>query len=463
MTATYRMSARTRWVGVVLSLVVAVVYLTTAAYSATHVDTTSANVGSWRIATTGGPALDGIDVDTLHDAQVPLFSLERADGHTVIVRSPGVVAAGVPAYLIDAVLTGGGTDEADYSDVPGVVTAALLTTLAVLFLWLALLPRLGPRAATVAAAAFALATPMWSVAANGLWPHTVTCLGITGMAWAASRERWWLVGVFGGIAVWGRLHTVLITAALALAIAWARREPRVAVVVGTIGAVFTGLASLWTHWVWGGWVPTGGYDVGGYVGQYDDGSPRFADSVWGVLENEAGLFVAADRGLLVWTPLVLVLLPALVRSWNGQPVWTRALLVGGLAYTVVQGTLNVFDGGDGIYGYRLTLELLATAAPALAHAAAETGRVARRLVGPVIGLQVVAIGVGATVDRFSVSREDVWVENSFITAAATAPALLVLATAGAITGALVQRVLGPSPAAPAERRPDPMTVRARLR
>ena len=34
-----------------------------------------------------------------------------------------------------------------------------------------------------------LTTPVWAVAANALWTHTVTILGIAGMAWAASRAK----------------------------------------------------------------------------------------------------------------------------------------------------------------------------------------------------------------------------------------------------------------------------------
>ncbi len=66
-----------------------------------------------------------------------------------------------------------------------------------------------------------------------MWTHPVTLLGIGGMAWAASRDRWWLVGLFGGVALWGRLHTALIVAILGLAVAVARRRPRIALQAGS--------------------------------------------------------------------------------------------------------------------------------------------------------------------------------------------------------------------------------------
>ena len=94
--------------------------------------------------------------------------------------------AGLPAYLL--------TQPESMTVVPGGITAALLTALAVLLMYLALVPLLRRWQALAAAAAFAFTTPVWSVAANGIWPQTITVLGIALVAWAAVHEKWWVHG-----------------------------------------------------------------------------------------------------------------------------------------------------------------------------------------------------------------------------------------------------------------------------
>ena len=76
----------------------------------------------------------------------------------------------------------------------------------------------------------------------------------------------------------------------------------------------------------------------------------------------------------------------------------------GLAYTLVQMSFNRFTGGDTSYGYRLGLELLACATPAVAFTAHRMGRVARRVIGPVVAVQFFAIFLGASLDSFYVAQ-----------------------------------------------------------
>ena len=104
-----------------LALLVGLVYAATVATTLTNDDASSASLGAWRIATTGTPWLEGLDTAAIGIARADdAFVAEAANGHEVVHRSPGVVAAGVPAYL----LAGGGTDPAEFSLVPGALTAA---------------------------------------------------------------------------------------------------------------------------------------------------------------------------------------------------------------------------------------------------------------------------------------------------------------------------------------------------
>jgi hypothetical protein len=390
-------SQRPRWVPIVLFGVLFLVYAATISHGLVSLDVWSANFGSWHLARTGNPWVEGLRIPLLDDSPLRHQWVLETHGHTVIGRTPGVIAASLPAYLL--------LGSSSFSTVPGGLSAAALTACAVLLLYLAFRTRLPQRDALLCAAVFGLATPVWSVAANGIWPHTITILGICGMAWASATGRWWWAGVFGGITLWGRLHAALIVAVLGVLVAVARRSPGIVVRIGAASGAFLALISVWTRWMYGTWDPTASYDTSTFT----DYAAQNRLSV----TNQLGFWVSPDRGILVWTPVILLLLPALVRSWRELPDWSRSLVWGGLAYTVLQGVLNRFSGGDVFYGYRLGLEMLACAAPALAFSVPRAGRVARRLFGPVLALQFLAIAWGALRDTAYLPFDQAWHHNAF--------------------------------------------------
>jgi alpha-1,2-mannosyltransferase len=161
--------------------------------------------------------------------------------------------------------------------------------------------------------------------------------------------------------------------------------------------------------MYGSWDPTASYDATAFVDYA--ATHRFS------LVNQLGMWVSPGRGILVWTPVILLLLPALKRSWSAQTDWSKGLLAAGLIYTVVQATLNRFSGGDRFYAYRLGLEFLACAFPAFALASRHMGPWARRLIGPLIALQFVAIMLGAVRDGYYYVLPDVaWTDNGFMVA-----------------------------------------------
>lgn len=411
-------------------IVSAAIFLASADYSSVSGDVWTANVASWQIATLGSPWLDLVDLPALENHPLrDVWIVQLASGHEVIGRSPGAVVAALPAY---AVLGGD-----KFSLVPGAITAALLTALSTSLVFATLRRWLDTRDATLAALVFAVGTPIWSVAANGMWPHTITVLGVCGMAWAAAAERWWLVGLFGGVALWGRLHVAVIVAVVGLLIAWRRRDPGVALRVGTMSALLLAAQCVWTRWMYESWNPVSSYNTAPFE---DFASEHRIDIV-----NHLGFWISPDRGVLVWTPLILVLAPALVSNWRRLPDWSTALIWGGLAYTLLQGTLNRFSGGDSFYGYRLTLELLACAVPALALSAPHMGRWARIAFPYVLSLQVFAIAAGAVNPRLGTLADRVWNENSLITALAPVPAVGVLGLLAALSIAYLGARIWASP------------------
>lgn len=425
-----------RFTALVLGASVFVVYALTAARSRVSLDVWSANFASWHLVSTGTPWIDGLVIPPLENPLRHIWVVEAPNGHTVIGRSPGVVLAGLPAYLV--------SDRATMSLLPGAITAALLTAAAVVLMYRALTVLIGTRAAVVAALTLGLATPVWTVAANGLWPHTITVLGIAWMAHAASRGSWWVVGVAGGVVLWGRIHGVVLVAVFGLAMAAYLRRPHIAWRVGVPSAVALGLLCVWDRWMYGTFSPFASYTPDYFV---DYASTHTLDLV-----NQLGLWVSPDRGILVWTPLILLLAPAAVRTWREWPPWCRALFLSGLAYTIVQGLLNRFSGGEAFYGYRLGLEFVACAVPGLAFSAVRAGRVVRAALGPAIGLMVGMMLPGAMYDVF-VPLDRVWHDNALLKAFRSAPlrvgAMLVLC---ALIGLWAQlRVVGRRGAAPPER------------
>lgn len=421
-----------RWAAPLLFVGLLALYASSVNLDASSNDTYSAGLGAWTIATTGEPWLDALDEGT-YDEDKPWVQVNERNDRLTVSRAPGPVAAGIPAEVVRNAVS----DADEFSLLPQAITAATLTALAAMLLFLSLRTRLPLLPSLVASLSFALATPVWSISGDALWTHPVTLLGILGMAYFAARERWWLVGAFGAVAVLGRLHTALIVATLGCGMAVVRRRPMIAVQVGTTSLLGVVLASLWTFWLYGRWSPTGGYRA--------DTATRittgFTGSSDGPLVNQLGMWLSPGYGILVWTPVLLLLLPAAVRGWHEVPTWARLLPIGGLAYTLAQAQLNTFTGGDGFFGYRHGLEFLATVTPAVAFAATgHLGRVSRPLLGPVLGLQLAVFAIGATSEAWFILFTEAWTNNSLALALRYEPEYGVLLALAVIIGYLAGRV-----------------------
>ncbi|MCY7289784.1 MAG: hypothetical protein LH624_16455 [Cryobacterium sp.] len=385
------------------------------------------NVLSWQLATTGSSTFTEETFPPLDNHPLrETWIIKSSDGNEVIARLPGAVIAAIPAYWVL------GSEE--FSAVPGGMTAAVLTAISVSLFALTLRDRLARRDVAISSLIFGLSTPVWSVAADGMWPHTITVFGICGMSWAASRERWWLVGLFGGVAIWGRLHVAIIVALVGLWVGLKRRDVSVVWRVGIGSSALLALTSVWSKSLYGSWSLTASYGIA-------VGDNPFNTEGSG-LANQLGFLVSLDRGLLVWTPIIVLLAPALSRNWRSLPDWSRSLVWGGIAYTVVQGMRNPFGGADSFYGYRLTLELLACPSPALAMSSPLMGRYARLAFGPVLAFQTLVISVGAVSGNLGSLAEDAWATHTLLSGLAQVPLFLFgFLVACVCIGLLGQRIL----------------------
>lgn len=389
------------------------VYAATAAREAISIDAHAASVEAWKLGSSGSAWLTPHDLRALpHDQW-----LSRApNGHIVAQRMAGPIIAGIPFYW----LLGAPADPSNFSLLPAGIAASAFTAGTVVLVFLALRRHAPADLAVSGALVFALATPTWSVSADGLWTHTVTQLGIAGAAWALSAGRWWVAGTFLGVGMLGRPHVAVIAATVGLGLAWTRRDTRLLIRLGLPTLSALGALMLWNRWMFGAWSIGGSYGDG-RVAQAAEG---YGSGGLQQLLNYLGFFVSANKGLFVWSPVLLLLIPAVCRSWRDLPDWSRWLLVGGLVYTFFQLRLNYFAGGDTFYGYRHGLELLTCVTPAFTFAAPASGRFCRTLLPPTVALQFAAILVGAVSEGFFLTVDKAWTHNGFVLALQTQPAVV---------------------------------------
>jgi hypothetical protein len=139
--------------------------------------------------------------------------------------------------------------------------------------------------------------------------------------------------------------------------------------------------------VFGTWLPTAGYDVAGHLGGLLDHSP------WQTVRALCLALVGAERGVLVWSPVLAVAVVCLVAAASARrdrlPGWTVLAAASGVAYLVVQVRAVGHLGGADFFGARITLEPVALATPLLVVACwqAVSGEVVRP------GLRRVAAGL----------------------------------------------------------------------
>lgn len=373
-----------------LFLGVGLVYLLTAGYSGLlSPDPIAAAIPAWHLVHTGSPYLEATGLKS------PWFFTSA--GHLVSDRIAGVVWFGVPFYGLFGLLMapfGGG----HFTLVPAAFAGATAASGAVSVVYVLLRELVRPRLALIVALVFAFGTPTWSVSANSLWPHGPAQLWLVLGLLLAVRGRFAWSGLVLGLAVATRLHFAVVALVLGVWLAVSRRSLRPLLGLG-VSAWALPAFFVWNHWVYGGWsLLHGSYE--GRVGSLEStfsaapgalGPQRY-------LVNLAGTLVAPNRGLLWWTPALIVLAAGLPWAWRQAPDWVRAAVVGGLAYLAIQLKVNGFSGGMNFYGYRLALEAVTLAMPLLALAVASPavwGTVRRQALVLTSGFQVTVIALGA--------------------------------------------------------------------
>jgi hypothetical protein len=308
---------------------------------------------AWAIATTGSP-----DLSPFVDGQARLWLFPVGDS-VVTNRFAGTVLYAVPFYAAAEMFVDG------FSMWPGIVAASVTAALAVLFLWGALLPQ-GRRVALGGAAVFGLGTATWAVSADTQWSHGPAQAALAGALLALSRGRLGVAGLALGVAVAVRPHLAVAALVIGTWLAVAARSwlPALRVGLGTLPGVLVLL--LYNAWVHGRFWPTNGLErsaVDVAWGESGGGVGLLA-----LPGNLVGTLASPGRGVLVLYPVLVVLVFWLPTAWRRATTPERAAAAGGVAYLLVQLTLNRYSGGWWYFGSRLTIEPLTLCFPLLVRA-----------------------------------------------------------------------------------------------
>jgi hypothetical protein len=276
------------------------------------------------------------------------------------------------------------------------MTASFLASLAAVFAFLIARRFCGPGLAVLVALGFGLGTGVWPTVSQTLWQHATALWSATAAVWLWTRKdgprglaAHIALGALLGWAASARLQTLPMIAILAAGmLADASRKERIACVAALLVplAVFAGLNLRWF-----------GHPLGA-LPQFEQASlviHRQRSNWQWPGPGIAGLLLSPSRGLLVFSPIVLVALAARAAPKDRSILrWSAAAAA---AQLVLYGSYSVWWGGH-TYGPRYVLDLLPALLPAAAIGAsriAASGLPVRTLAAAALAWSIVTSATGA--------------------------------------------------------------------
>jgi len=360
----------------VILLGLTMMYFATAPKASWTHDPLTNMVTAWSFGTRQSPFLPEYEPLLKSGALEGVMGVVVTDKGPVSFYPPGSALHAAPLYAVlgtslqqvPTQLSDGTSVELAVPPVwPGAFVASVTTAAAASFLYLAL-RRLGRnKNAAAAALIFAFGTGAWSVSSQALWQHGPTMLWVAlglvladtggvlaGIAWIPAIITRPLTVVIGGI-----LHAYQVVRDRR----WFRAVPLIGLAAGTV------LLVMVNRQVFGVWSITGGYALTSAVSLPDTNLLRW-------MTNSARALIDPQRGLFIYSPFLIVLLPGLGLAWRTAPTWVRGAAIGAIAYLLVQYNIHEFGGGDRFFGYRYPLEALVASGPVLflAHQKWVSGR-----------------------------------------------------------------------------------------
>jgi hypothetical protein len=293
-----------------------------------------------------------------------------------------------------------------------VITASTLVALAVTMAFFTARQQLGRVRALLLALGLGLGTGWWSTASQTLWQteSAVFGLALAVLAFTLPRER---IGATAAIAIGAGLGLAGATrpqlapiVGILLAGTWIRSRPRnAALCTAIVAASVAALCATNLRWF--------AHPLGALPLLQEVNSRVHATGASFGLDPEGfvGLLVSPNRGLLVYSPVVLVALMGIRRclvGWRSPHPWCMAGLA---AQYLLYGTYAVWWGGH-TYGPRYLLDVLPLAVPlaAVAMARPEVGPIAQTAAAAALAWSMVVAATGAFCypnERWNVDPADV--------------------------------------------------------
>jgi hypothetical protein len=344
------------------------------------------------IAARGTLALDRVIAERPGLAERAAFARDRA-GH---YRSSYPIAPAAIAAAPAAVLHATGLvdmDAALASNLLAKLTASALTAWAVALVLLAVSRLVPTIPAGFAAVALGAGTNYWVVASQTLWRHETVVFGTALALWAWLRDppnirasHLWVGGAGLALAVASRPQVLVLGLAM---LAWAASRAglrRAMVPAGVVAAALGIVAALNMLWFGG---PLGALPALEALHPTIHGVPDpIGREPW---IAAAGLLVSPSRGLLVFSPVLVVALAAVGPSWAVvRAAGLRWLAAACALQFVAYAAYAVWWGGH-TYGPRYTIDLLVPLAPFLALGA---DRVLRHTVTGALAVVLLTASVG---------------------------------------------------------------------
>jgi hypothetical protein len=321
----------------------------------TGVDTAQATYSAWSLVRNGSE-----DLSSYSDMHRFLGHAVRelADGRWVSMRPLGCALAAVPFVAPIAAFRERPLSATNMSHLGKLTSATCLAAAAALFFLIC--RRLAPEAAWPATILFALGTCLWSVASQALWMHGPATFWLCAALYFllpfegdSGFLRGYMAGFALGMAILTRPTTAFFGLASGIALL-AQRRWRAA-----FGLVL------------GGVVPVGFYCLISFLNFGDALRGGYGHDDWSMPTplwlGLSGLLVAPSRGLLVYSPALLLAPVGIWAALRGRPQDAsgseRGLLLAWLVAAI--GTVFLFAGwhdwrGGWCYGPRFLCEALPT-------------------------------------------------------------------------------------------------------
>lgn len=242
----------------------------------------------------------------------------------------------------------------------GKLHAAAMVAASAVFVFLLGLRFSSFSASLLCALGFALGTPAWTLLSQSLWQQTVNIFFLMLSFYLlfgrepTRRTTLW-AGVAMGLAVACRHTSLLLLAPVGLFLLWQQRERVFRYALGVLPAPLF-IAGYNTHY-FGNPLNFGQELVGHSIAEDKTGS----SDIWqtSLIDGFTGLMVSPSRGLVVFSPFLLLAAWGMVRIWRRPDLaWLRPLTVGVVAMMGLQ--CKWFDWWGGwSYGYRPWLDSVA--------------------------------------------------------------------------------------------------------